>query len=153
MTNQTPVKRAKQMRSNRVTISRDQVIEWFDGVQLVREVLATEGCVVPADKKIPIIDESFADLSDCFGYVENITIAGDSITGVMTWKASPKVAQVETLFREGHIGEFNLLYERHAFRQVAANAKYKTLVGPFRLVTKWTPIALQLSAMGSQSFD
>lgn len=147
----------KESRSVEVVGATEAPVEIFDWdrLEIVPEVLLMEGCVLPEQRQVPLLDshQRFGGVGSVLGSYRGMGIEKDRLVGRAHFSKVREADGPFTKVEEGHLTDFSIGYRVTESVWVPARKKMKVsgreFEGPMKVSTKWYPRELSIVAVGA----
>jgi hypothetical protein len=128
-------------------------IDW-DRWELVPTVLRMDGCQMPKNGQLPLLDTHTRYNTSCLiGSYRNMRISGTDMLGRAHFSAAPEAEGPYLKTKEGHLTDCSVArkdvastYIPEGQKQTVGGIEYE---GPLRVVTKWIPKEMSMCPIGA----
>jgi hypothetical protein len=128
-------------------------IDW-DRWELVPTVLRMDGCQLPANNQLPLLDTHTRYNTSCLiGSYRDMRISGANLLGRAHFSSAPEAEGPYLKTKEGHLTDCSVArkdvastYIPEGQKQTVGGIEYE---GPLRVVTKWIPKEMSMCPIGA----
>ena len=128
-------------------------MDW-DRWEMVPTVLRMDGCVLPENGQIPLLDTHWRiTTASVIGSYREMRAAGAELLGRAHFSTAPEAEGPYLKTKEGHITDCSVgrkdlesVYIPAGQRQIVAGTEYE---GPMRVVTRWVPKEMSMCPIGA----
>lgn len=128
-------------------------IDW-DRWELVPTVLRMDGCQMPKNGQLPLLDTHTRDNTSCLiGSYRSMRISGTELFGRAHFSTAPEAEGPYLKTKEGHLTDCSIArkdvastYIPEGQKQTVGGIEYE---GPLRVVTKWIPKEMSMCPIGA----
>lgn len=130
-----------------------RVWDW-ERFDVIREVIAADGVIVPRNGQIPLVDShDRSTIDNILGSVRDIRREGTEIIGRLYFANTDAAKRAAEMIREGHLDSGSVGYEQNETQWIndGESVVYngRTFAGPMLLTRKWSLKEFSLVAIGA----
>lgn len=140
------------------TLSTEQPALIFDyyNFRLVREVIVSDGVILPDNKQIPLIDShDSGTVKNILGSVRDFKVEDNKVVGRLYFSKSKDAQEALLKVREGHLDSGSVGYRQEETVYIPEGESFvkngKEYKGELYLTTKWALQEFSLVAIGADS--
>ncbi|HPT48296.1 MAG TPA: hypothetical protein PLM07_20630 [Candidatus Rifleibacterium sp.] len=130
-----------------------RVWDW-ERFDVIREVIAADGVIVPKNGQIPLVDShDRSTIDNILGSVREIRREGAEVIGRLYFANTDAAKRAAEMIREGHLDSGSVGYEQNETQWIndGESVVYngRSFSGPMLLTRKWSPKEFSLVAIGA----
>lgn len=130
-----------------------RVWDW-ERFDVIREVIAADGVIVPKNGQIPLVDShDRSTIDNILGSVREIRREGAEVIGRLYFANSDAAKRAAEMIKEGHLDSGSVGYEQNETQWINAGESVvyngRSFSGPMLLTRKWSLKEFSLVAIGA----